>query len=72
MHCVTAEGLNIDYDPDPEAGLSLLREALRGEDGAMAELVARETRVVERLGSRPVSTGVSPKSSYHPDLVLRV
>ena len=71
-----AEGLDIDFDPSPRVGKSLLREALRrGDDGAVQELLNRGTSVhIDKTASKlsPIHLAVKPGSGISDETVKQM
>ena len=68
-----AEGLDIDFDPSPRVGKSLLREALRrGDDGAVQELLNRGASVhLDKTASKlsPIHLAVKPGSGISDETI---
>ena len=71
-----AEGLEIDYDPKPGIGASLLFEALKeGEDKAVLELLARGARVdidKTKVKLSPLHLAVKPDSGISDETVRQM
>merc|ERR1711971_667832 len=71
-----AEGLDIDFDPSPRVGKSLLREALRGgDDGAVQELLNRGASVhIDKTASKlsPIHLAVKPGSGISDETVKQM
>ena len=71
-----AEGLDIDYDPTPRVGKSLLREALRrGDDGAVQELLNRGASVhIDKTASKlsPIHLAVKPGSGISDETIKQM
>ena len=68
-----AEGLDIDFDPAPRVGKSLLREALRrGDDGAVEELLKRGASVhLDKTASKlsPIHLAVKAGSGISDETI---
>ena len=71
-----AEGLDIDFDPTPRVGKSLLREALRrGDDGAVQELLDRGASVhIDKTASKlsPIHLAVKPGSGISDETIQQM
>ena len=74
--CLKEEGLDIDFDPNPRVGKSLLREALRrGNDGAVQELLRRGASVhLDKTASKltPIHLAVRPGSGISDETIKQM
>merc|ERR1711936_824241 len=73
---IRAEGLDIDFDPNPRVGKSLLHEALRrGEDRSVQELLSRGASVhLDKTASKlsPIHLAVKPESGISDETIKQM
>ena len=73
---IRAEGLDIDFDPNPRVGKSLLHEALRrGEDRSVQELLSRGASVhLDKTASKlsPIHLAVKPGSGISDETIQQM
>ena len=73
---IRAGGFDIDFDPTPREGKSLMREALRGgDDGAVQELLKRGASVhIDKTASKlsPIHLAVKPGSGISDDTIKQM
>ena len=73
---IRAEGLDIDFDPNPRVGKSLLHEALRrGEDRSVQELLSRGASVhLDKTASKlsPIHLAVKPGSGISDETIKQM
>ena len=74
--CLKEEGLDIDFDPNPRVGKSLLREALRrGNEGAVQELLRRGVSIhLDKTASKltPIHLAVRPGSGISDETIKQM